>query len=259
MLVAVTRGVSPSIADCELTHLERTPIDIEIARAHHAAYEATLTELGCRVEQLPAEPGLPDSVFVEDVAVVLEEVAVITRPGAESRRGERSSIERTLEPYRTLAHIRSPGILDGGDVLVAGHDIHIGLTSRSDTSAIDQFRAIVGDHGYRVHGVAVRGCLHLKSAVTAVADDTLVINPERVNADHLGDRRCISVDPTEPDAANVVRVGGTILVAAAYPRTADRISAAGFDVRSVEASELAKAEGALTCCSLIFDAPERNA
>ncbi|HIL49053.1 MAG TPA: dimethylargininase, partial [Acidimicrobiia bacterium] len=188
-------------------------------------------------------------------AVVLDEVAIITRPGATSRRGERSSIEQVLAPHRTLAHIRSPGILDGGDVLVAGRDIHIGITSRSDAAAIDQFRAIVGDHGYRVHGVGVRGCLHLKSAVTAVSDDTLVVNPERVDTDALGDRRCIPVDPSEPDAANVVRVGDTVLVAAAFPRTAERIATAGFDVRYVDASELAKAEGALTCCSLIFEAP----
>jgi dimethylargininase len=253
MLIAVTRGVSPAIADCELTHLERTPIDVDTAREQHTAYEAALTDLGCRIERLPVEPGLPDSVFVEDVAVVLDEVAVITRPGAESRRDERSSIERTLAPYRLLARITSPGILDGGDVLVAGRDVHIGITSRSDLAAIDQFRTIVGDHGYRVHGTAVRGCLHLKSAVTALDDDTLVLNPDRVDVGDLGDRRCISVDPSEPDAANVVRVGGTVLVAAAFPHTAERISAAGFAVRTVEVSELAKAEGALTCCSLLFE------
>lgn len=255
MRIAITRAVSPSIADCELTHLERSPIDLDVARAQHAAYEAVLADLGCRVGRLQAEPDLPDSVFVEDIAVVLDEVAIITRPGATSRRGERSSIEQVLAPHRTLAHIRSPGILDGGDVLVAGRDIHIGITSRSDAAAIDQFRAIVGDHGYRVHGVGVRGCLHLKSAVTAVSYDTLVVNPERVDTDALGDRRCIPVDPSEPAAANVVRVGDTVLVAAAFPRTAERIATAGFDVRYVDASELAKAEGALTCCSLIFEAP----
>jgi dimethylargininase len=253
MLIAVTRGVSPAIADCELTHLERTPIDVDAAQEQHAAYEAALADLGCRVERLPAEPDLPDSVFVEDVAVVLDEVAVITRPGAKSRRNERFSIERTLEPYRLLAHITAPGILDGGDVLVAGRDVHIGITSRSDLAAIDQFRTIVDDHGYRVHGAAVRGCLHLKSAVTVLDDDTLVLNPDRVDVNDLGDRRCISVDPSEPDAANVVRVGDTVLVAAAFPRTAERIAAAGFDVCAVEASELAKAEGALTCCSLLFE------
>jgi dimethylargininase len=155
MLIAVTRGVSPAIADCELTHLERTPIDVDVAREQHAAYEAALADLGCRVERLPAEPDLPDSVFVEDVAVVLDEVAVITRPGAESRRDERSSIERTLAPHRPLAHITAPGILDGGDVLVAGRDVHIGITNRSDLAAIDQFQTIVGDHGYRVHGTMV--------------------------------------------------------------------------------------------------------
>ena len=258
MRVAITRGVSPAIGHCELTHLDRTPINIDVAKAQHALYEAVLGELGCRVQRLDEEPDLPDSVFVEDVAVVLDEVAIITRPGVPSRRGERPSVERALEPHRPLAHIREPGILDGGDVLVVGKDIHIGISSRSDTDALDQVQAIVADHGYRVDGIDVRGCLHLKSAVTAVSDDTLLINPAWVDPTDLGGRTCIPIDPSEPGAANVVRVGDTVLIGAAFPRTGEHLSAAGFDVRPVDASELAKAEGALTCCSLLFDVPDAN-
>ncbi len=258
VLVAVTRGVSPAIADCELTHLDRSPIDLEAARFQHAAYEATLADLGCRVEHLPAEPDFPDSVFVEDIAVVLDEVAVITRPGAASRRGERPSIEQALSPHRRLAHIEAPGILDGGDVLVAGRSIHVGLSTRSNVEAVDQLRAIVADHGYEVSKVGFRGCLHLKSAVTAVSDDTLLINPEWVDAATFPGRACIQVDPMEPNAANVVRIGDTVLAAAAFPRTAERLAAAGQQVRTLDASELAKAEGALTCCSLLFEVPARS-
>ncbi len=258
MRVAITRGVSPAIGRCELTHLNRTPINVGLAKAQHALYEAVLGELGCRVQRLDEEPDLPDSVFVEDVAVVLDEVAIITRPGVSSRRGERPSVERALEPYRLLTHIREPGILDGGDVLVVGRDIYIGISSRSDTDALGQVQAIVADHGYSVNGIDVRGCLHLKSAVTAVSDETLLINPAWVDPADLGGRTCIPVDPSEPGAANVIRIGETILVGAAFPRTGERLSAAGFDVHPVDASELAKAEGALTCCSLLFDVPNSN-
>jgi len=253
MLVAITREVSPAIGDCELTHLERSSIDVDVARAQHLAYTARLADLGCRVEQLPAEPNFPDSVFVEDVAVVLDEVAIITRPGAESRRGERSAIEQALVQYRPLDHIEPPGTVDGGDVLVVGRDIWIGLTSRSDHHATRQFRDAVADHGYRVHTAEVTGCLHLKSAVTAVDPDTLLVDPGWVDVGQFGDRRCLTIDPSEPGAANVVQVGGVVVAAAAYPRTAQRLVDAGYEVHTVDASELARAEGALTCCSLLFE------
>jgi|TARA_B100001105_G_scaffold210043_1_gene174469 dimethylargininase len=259
MRIAVTRGISPAIGHCQLTHLEREPIDDEVARAQHGTYERVLRDLGCQVEHLAEEPDLPDSVFVEDIAVVLDEVAIITRPGAESRRGERSSIRRALEPHRRLEHIRAPGILDGGDVLVVQKDIYVGLSTRSDDEAVRQLKLLVADLGYTVTGVEVRGCLHLKSAVTAVSEDTLLINPDWIDATYLPGHAFIQVDPAEPSAANVVRVGDTVLFAADFPRTGERISAAGFRTLPVDASELAKAEGALTCCSLIFEAPDRNA
>ncbi|MEC9424775.1 MAG: dimethylargininase [Actinomycetota bacterium] len=253
MPVAITRGVSPAIAACELTLLERMPIDLDVARDQHADYEAALVRLGCRVERLQAEPDLPDSVFVEDVAVVLDEVAVLTRPGAESRRGERPSIERALSPYRDVVAIEAPGAVDGGDVLVSGRDVWIGLTTRSNRHAIDQFRRAVTDHGYRVHPIEVTGCLHLKSSAPAAGDGLLVANPDWVDVDQFTDHRCVAVDPSEPGAANVVRIGDSVLAAAAFPLTAERLADAGLDVHLVDASELAKAEGALTCCSLIFD------
>ena len=259
MRTALTRRVSPSIGQCELTYLKRQPIDFEVALSQHKRYEQVLEDLGCRVERLGEEPDFPDSVFVEDIAIVLDEVAIITRPGAESRRGERSSIQRALEPHRRLEHIRAPGILDGGDVLVVQKDIYVGLSTRSDDEAVRQLKLIVADLGYTVTGVEVRGCLHLKSAVTAVSDDTLLINPDWIDATDLPGHAFIQVDPTERSAANVVWVGDTVLFAADFPRTGERLSDAGFRTLPVDASELAKAEGALTCCSLIFEAPDRNA
>ena len=258
MRVAITRGVSPAIGACELTLLEREAIDIDNARAQHSLYEGILEELGCRVEHLDEEPGFPDSVFVEDIAVVLDEIAVITRPGALSRRGERASIERTLAPHRPLKHIQAPGVLDGGDVLAVAKSIYVGLSTRSNAEAARQLGALVSEHGYSVVEVGFSGCLHLKSAVTAVSDDTLLINPEWVDASAFPEQDCIPVDPAEPSAANVVRIGSTVLFAAEFPRTGQRLSALGYDVLPVEASELAKAEGALTCCSLIFEVPPES-
>jgi len=226
MRVAITRGVSPTIGNCELTLLEREEIDVETARAQHSLYEGLLEGLGCRVEHLAEDPGFPDSVFVEDIAVVLDEIAIITRPGALSRRGERPSIERALATHRPTSHIQAPGILDGGDVLTVAKNIYVGLSTRSNAEAVRQLRALVADHGYRVIETEFRGCLHLKSAVTTVSDDTLLINPEWIDAGTFQNRtasRLIrlnrtppmsfalatrsSSEPTSPGPASVSRLG----------------------------------------------------
>lgn len=254
-LVAITRAVSPKIGQCELTHLERQAIDVERARAQHGQYEACLAGLGCELHRLPAEPELPDSVFVEDTAVVLDEVAIITRPGAASRRPETEPVARALEPFRRLAFIGPPGTLDGGDVLCVGGAIYIGLSGRSNQAGVEQVRRLAGPFGYRVVGVPVAGCLHLKSAVTQVAGDTLLINRDWVDGRPWRELRLIDVDAAEPYGANALLVGGSIIYPAAYPRTRLRLEAEGIAVQPVDVSELAKAEGAVTCCSLIFSIP----
>ena len=258
MLVALTRGVSPAIDRCELTHLDREPIEFERAREQHREYERCLEDLGFRVERLSAEPDFPDSVFVEDIALVLAEIAIITRPGAASRRGERPSVATTLEPYRDLASIRSPGVLDGGDVLTVGKQIYVGLSTRSNSESVRQLRDIVSGFGYSVTDVEFRNCLHLKSAVTQVAGDALLLNPGWVDGRAFEGLRSIEVDSSEPSAANVLLTGESVLVAAEHPKTAARLESEGFEVRTVEASELAKAEGGLTCCSLLFDVGSRE-
>lgn len=254
MLTAITRAVSRSIVNCELTHLERVPIDLENARRQHRAYEDALRSLGVDVHPLPEEPDLPDSVFVEDAAIVLDECAVLTRPGADSRKPEVESIAAALAPYRTLYRVAAPGTVDGGDVLTVGKRIFVGLTSRSNRSAIEQMQAFLEPYGYTVTGVPVTGCLHLKSAVTQLAEKILLINPAWVEKSAFPGLDFIEVDPSEPGAANVLMVGGRLIYQPAYPKTFQRIEAAGFHPVLVDASELAKAEGALTCCSLLFDA-----
>jgi dimethylargininase len=250
--IALTREISPALAECELTHLAREPIDVGRARRQHEAYEAALAELGCAVRRLPADDGMPDSVFIEDVAVVLDEVAVITRPGAPSRRPETAAVEEALAVYRPLLRIHAPGTLDGGDVLVADRTVFVGLSARTNAAGIGQMREALAAFGYEVRAVPVDGCLHLKTAVTRVADGVLLINREWVAADAFAGWELIDVDPAEPFGANALLVGGRVIYPAGLPRTLERLRSLGIDVLPVPADELAKAEGGVTCCSLVF-------
>ncbi|HVI58478.1 MAG TPA: arginine deiminase-related protein [Luteimonas sp.] len=251
--IAITRAVSRAMQRCELTHLQRREIDLDLARAQHAAYEQALRDAGCEVLQLPEQPGLADSVFVEDTAVVLDELAVLTHPGAQSRRGEIDSMAQALAPFRELRRIDAPGTLDGGDVLRLGRTIHVGASSRSNAEGIERLRRQVAPFGYDVRAVPLRGCLHLKSAATPVAPDLLLVNPDWVDASHFGGHRTLAVDESEPFAANAILIGDALLYSASFPKTAERLRRAGIDVRLVEMSETEKAEGAMTCCSVIVE------
>lgn len=252
MDIAITREVSRSISKCELTYLEREVIDLDRARKQHALYEATLRSTGLAVLTLPEEPDMPDAVFVEDVALVLDECAIILRPGAESRRGETQSVAAVLSHFRDLRHMESPAHADGGDLLRLGRRIYMGVTPRSDTQAYEQLQGMLQPIGYTVVPVQVTGCLHLKSAATKVADEVLLVNPEWVDPHLFGDVKIIEVDPSEGYGANTLRLGETTVCSAAFPKTADLVRREGIQTVSIEADELAKAEGALTCCSLIF-------
>lgn len=254
MRIAVTREVSSSLARCELSYVDRSPIDVDLARQQHAAYCAALVELGCEVRSLPALESHPDAVFVEDVVLVFDKVAVMTRPGAASRRGEGASVAAVLGDYRTLLHIAEPGTIDGGDVLRIGREVLIGLSGRSNSAAFEQLQAILGEYGYRVRGVAISGCLHLKSAVTEIADGVVLINPQWIDPAQLPGLTIIEVDPSEAHGANALRIDANVIYPSCFPLTQARIEAAGIKVVSVDVSELQKAEGAVTCCSLLFHA-----
>ncbi|HKG53445.1 MAG TPA: arginine deiminase family protein [Anaerolineales bacterium] len=252
MVIAITRDISPRFNECEITHIERTPIDLDSARAQHHNYVDMLKRLGCNVIELPPEADLPDSVFVEDTAFILPEVAVMTRPGADSRKPETESIIRALSQHIKLIHVREPATIDGGDVLVLGKKIYVGLSSRSNQEAIDQLNELLAEYGYTVTGVQMHDCLHLKSAVTRVDDKTLLINKSWVDTHHFEDFDLIEVDPAEPSAANCLPVAESIIFPIVFPKTRARLEAKGYKVVSIDISELAKAEGAVTCCSLII-------
>lgn len=252
MPVAITRAVSPRFAECEITHIERTPIDLAVARAQHRDYVSALKNLGCEIMELPAEADLPDSVFVEDTAFILPETAVITRPGADSRKPETESIIRALSPHIKLLHLRQPATLDGGDVLVLGKEIYIGLSTRSNQEAVNQLNELLREYGYSVTGVQLHDCLHLKSAVTRVDNKTLLINKNWVDTYHFEDFNQIEVDPSEPNAANCLPIGDSIIYPTSFPGTRAKLESAGYKVEALDVSELAKAEGAVTCCCLIL-------
>jgi dimethylargininase len=251
-VIALTRPVPDSLAQCELTHIVRTPIDVANARRQHDAYEAALRSLGCDVRSLPALHDHPDSVFIEDTALAFDECAVITRPGAESRRGEIATVAEALRPLRRLYHIEAPGTLDGGDVLRVGKRIYIGASTRSNEDGARQLADALSPHGYSVMRTPMRGCLHLKTAVSTLPNGVLLLDPRCVDAESFDGARCIHVHHDEPEAANVLTVGDIVMLPASAPRTRSALDAAGYQTIAVDASELAKAEGGLTCCSLLL-------
>ena len=252
MLTAITRAINPAFADCELTFLSRKPIDVARAEAQHRAYCDLLETLGCRVIELPTDDGLADSVFIEDTALVLDELAVSCRPGAPSRQAEVAAVAEALREHRRIAAIEAPGTVDGGDLLHVGDVIYAGLSTRTSQAGIDQLAAIVADYGIRVVAVETAECLHLKSAVSQCAAGTLLINPGWIDATVFGDWELVDVDPLEAHAANALLLDGPVIYPTSFPRTLERLVARGIDVHTVDVSELQKAEGAVTCCSLIL-------
>ncbi len=255
-MIAIVRDVSRSIAECQLSHVDRTPIDVARAASQHHEYRMALESLGCRVIVLPAAHDLPDAVFVEDMAVVVDEVAVMTWPGAASRRAEVDSVAEVLSHYRPLRRIEAPGTLDGGDVLRIGRNVYVGRSARSNDAGIAQLRALLAPFRYCVVAVETRACLHLKSGVTQAADNTVLLQPAWVDRAAFADCKVIEIDPGETHAANVLRIGTTLVMPNCFPRTRQRLELAGIRVVAVDVSELQKAEGAVTCCSIVFNVTE---
>lgn len=252
MLAALTRAVSPNLDRCELTFHARQKIDIDLAIVQHRAYEQALSELGLHVISLPAEPDFPDSMFVEDPVVVVDELAVITRMGSASRAGEGESLAAALAPYRAIQRLTEPATLEGGDVIRVDRELFVGLSTRTNQAGIDQLQAILDPHGYTVHAVQVDRCLHLKSAACSIGNGAILANPAWIDTTHFLGYRIIPVPPDEPGAANVLRIGDTIVMPACFPKTAERLLREGLKIHTLDISELMKAEAAVTCSSVIF-------
>jgi len=253
MLIAITRAVSPAINHCELGFIERQEISLAKAEEQHRLYQACLAELGATVVSLDAEPDYPDSVFVEDPAVVVDEAAVMTRMGAASRRGESESLARTLERYRPLRHLREPAMLEGGDVMRIGRTLFVGASNRSNRAGIGQLAAELAPFGYAVVPVEVRGALHLKTACCYTGDGVILANRDWLDTAPLREFRIVDVAPDEPRAANVLAIGDSVIAPRCFPRTAGILAGLGRKVRLIDVSELMKAESGVTCSSLVFD------
>lgn len=246
------REVSPRIAECELTHVDRVEIDAGLAASQHQQYCQVLSALGARVEWLAPLPDAADGVFVEDTAVVVDEVAVVTRPGVASRAVEPASMAEALSAYRTILTLPPDARLEGGDVIRMGRTLYVGRSARSNRAGIAALAALLLPFGYDVRGVDVRGCLHLKTACTFVPPGHLIFNPAWIDEAQFPRLEPLNVDPAEPFGANTLTLGGVTLVGTQFPRTEARLQAAGIATRAVDLSELAKAEGALTCSSVII-------
>lgn len=256
-LLAITRSPGPELARCQLTHLERQPIDVGRARAQHRAYQDTLRGAGIKLIELPADPNLPDGTFVEDTAVVLDELAVITSPSPPSRREEWPVIAAALRPFRPLPRLPEDAYLEGGDVLRMGRTLFVGQGGRTGEAGLRALDQIVGQLGYSVQPVRLRGCLHLKSACCALDRETLLVNRAWVESGVFSGPRLVDVPIEEPWGANVLALPGATLVSAACPRTADLLYGLGYPVASLDVSELHKAEAGLTCMSLLFHREEK--
>lgn len=252
MISAIVRRPSSAMADGQRTHLDRAPIDGDLALVQHDAYVAVLRAAGAEVTVLPADAALADCAFVEDCAVILPELALVCRMGAPARRPESPAVAAALPLDRPSLALT--GEMDGGDVLVVGRRIFVGRSSRTSVAGIAALEAAVAPYGYQVIPVPVAGALHLKTAVTALDAQTLLLNPAWVGADAFLGFRILTIDPAEPFAGNTLTVGERLIVQAETPRTARVLAGAGFAPHPVAISEFAKAEAGLTCLSLIFAA-----
>jgi len=254
-LVALVREPSASLAECELSYLDRTPIDLNRTRAQHAAYCAALHAAGAEVRVLPALDHLPDAAFVEDTAVVVDEVAILGALGVGSRAAEADAIVGTLEAYRPVRRLDRPdATLEGGDVLRVGRTVYVGRSGRSNEAGHRGLRLLLEPLGYTLRDVPVEGCLHLKTGCSFAGDGIVVLNPSWVSArtfeqDGL---TAVPVTSSEPWAANVLRIGQTLLIPAGNPATARRLRVAGLDLMEIDISEFQKAEAGLTCLSLLI-------
>ena len=253
MLTAITREVSESINDCELSFHARKPIDVAKAIAEHKAYRDCLAELGVQVVSLPAEPELPDAVFVEDPAMVVDEVAVITIMGTPSRRPEARSIADALSRYRPLKFLREPATLDGGDVLQIGRRVFAGLSQRTNREGVAQLNDTLRTYGYQVQPIEVRGCLHLKSACSFIGNDIILVNRSWIDAERFRGFQLLDVPDEEPAAANALLIKDVVIIPGCFPKTRALLEERGFRVRAIDLSELQKAEAGVTCSSLIFN------
>jgi dimethylargininase len=247
---AIVRAPASNFADGLTTITWTEPPSFERLLIQHRAYVAALREAGLMIEMLPALDACPDAYFVEDVAVVVPELAIVTRPGALERRGEADHIVEALSAHRHMVRLESPATLDGGDVLVVGRRIFVGLSGRTNEAGFSSLRDLLLPHGYRVEAIPVVAGLHLKSSVSLIGPDALVVTPAFADLAELAELERIVVSEAEAYAANAVWVNDHLLVAAGSSMLARRLRGRGLELIELDMSEVAKMDGGLSCLSL---------
>ncbi len=253
MTIALTRRPSSSLSTCEVTYVPPGRINHEFALQQYESYCQALREMGIEVQQLSPLEAYPDSVFIEDNAIVLDELAVVTTMGVSSRLGEVTSLRPILSQCRRVFDISPPATIEGGDVLRMGKRLFVGRSSRTNHFGVEALRAIVTPLGYEVLAVGIQQCLHLKTACTPLDEETLLVNPAWLDMAVLKPYRFVPVPSTEPFGANVLCLAQGILANAQYPRTVALIEKKWPSVRAVDLSEFSKAEAGVTCLSLIMN------
>ena len=254
MLSAFTRGVSPSIGDCKLTFMDREQLDVDVATRQHEAYTQCLKNMGVQVMPLEPLSEAPDAVFIQDTAVVVDEVAIVATMGAACRAGEVESVAEALSSHRPLRRLSPPATLEGGDVVRIGRTLYVGVSGRTNLEGIRQLSDILAPYDYEVIPVGVRGCLHLSTGCSYLGRGVMLMNPVWVDAAPFQQFEILEVPETESWAANTIAVDDTVLVVSTFERTCALVKEQGFHVVTTDISEIHKAEGALTCMSLMFDA-----
>lgn len=254
MLSAFTRGVSRTIDDCKLTFMDREQVDVAAATRQHDAYTQCLKNMGVQITALDLLPEAPDAVFIQDTAVVVDEVAVVASMGVACRAEEVESVAQALAAHRPLKRLSPPATLEGGDVVRVGRTLFVGDSGRTNREGIRQLNDILAPYDYEVIPVGVRGCLHLSTGCSYLGRGLMLVNPVWVDAESFRQFEILEVPETESWAANTIAIGDTVLMASAFERTCALVKERGFKVVATDISELQKAEGALTCMSLMFDA-----
>lgn len=249
---AIVRDIPNSYQQCVVGFHDKPQINVDLAKQQHQAYCKTLEQLGLKIIRIPADNTLPDCCFTEDTAIVFGDTAIITSPGTASRVAETVEMEKTLTPLKKIFYISPPGTIDGGDVLKIDKKVYIGISARTNEHAIKQVAAIINPKGFEVIGVKIRNILHLKSAVTYVGNGCVLLAEGYVDESAFSEYDKIIVPKEEGYCANCLVVNGKVLLPKGFPKTKSLVEAKGFSVIELEMTEIEKAEGALTCLSVII-------
>lgn len=250
--IAIVRDVPDSFQKCLTSFHTKVQIDVALAKHQHQQYCNTLSSLGLKLIRIEADDTLPDCCFTEDTAIVVDDFAVITIPGAPGRILETIEIEKILSPLKTIVHITNPGTIDGGDVLKIGKKIFIGNSARTNVEGISQVDTIVKPLGYEVIPVKIQDTLHLKSVCTYLGGGCILLAEGYLDDKIFSEYDKVVVPKEEEYCANCLVVKGNVLIPKGFPKTKGLIEMKGYRVVELDMSEIEKAEGALTCLSVIF-------